>query len=61
MAIIYNYFKCESDDREKHLGFTSWDNFFTRLFNPGIRPVQDPEDPIQSPMHVNLLHLDHCS
>ena len=38
-------FKCESDDREKHLGFTSWDNFFTRLFNPGIRPVQDPEDP----------------
>ena len=38
-------FKCASEDREKHLGFTSWDNFFTRLFNPGIRPVQDPDDP----------------
>ena len=38
-------FKCASEDREKHLGFTSWVNFFTRLFNPGIRPVQDPDDP----------------
>ena len=38
-------FKCASEDREKHLGFISWVNFFTRLFNPGIRPVQDPDDP----------------
>lgn len=38
-------FHCPSPDREKHFGFTSWDNFFTRKFNPGIRPVQDPDDP----------------
>ncbi|WP_297817567.1 phosphatidylserine decarboxylase family protein [uncultured Lactobacillus sp.] len=38
-------FQCKSSDPEQHLGFTSWDNFFTRLFNPGIRPVQDPDDP----------------
>ncbi|EXJ70834.1 uncharacterized protein A1O5_05824 [Cladophialophora psammophila CBS 110553] len=25
-------------------GFTSWDKFFTRKFNPGIRPVAFPDD-----------------
>lgn len=25
-------------------GFTSWDNFFTRLFRPGVRPVEFPNN-----------------
>lgn len=37
-------FHCNSLDKDKHLGFTSWDDFFTRVFNPGIRPVQAPDD-----------------
>ncbi|KAH9487443.1 L-tryptophan decarboxylase [Psilocybe cubensis] len=27
-----------------HWGFQSWDDFFTRLFRPGIRPVEAPDD-----------------
>ena len=41
---FFNLFNCPSEDRTKHLGFTSWDKFFTRDFNPGIRPVQNKED-----------------
>jgi len=33
---IYNY-KC--DPSKPYFGFTSWDNFFTREFNPGVREV----------------------
>lgn len=33
---IYNY-KC--DITQPYLGYTSWDNFFTREFNPGVREV----------------------
>ena len=32
------------DPSKPHYGFTSWDNFFTREFQPGVRPVADPED-----------------
>lgn len=42
---FFNLFNCPSEDRTKHLGFTSWDKFFTRTFNPGIRPVQNRDDP----------------
>ena len=35
-------FKCKPN--EKHYGFTSWDDFFTREFRDGIRPVASPED-----------------
>ena len=35
-------FKC--DPEAEHYGFKSWDDFFTREFRPGIRPVQSPED-----------------
>ena len=35
-------FKCKP--REKHHGFTSWDDFFTREFRDGIRPVESPGD-----------------
>ncbi|GAD91542.1 phosphatidylserine decarboxylase, putative [Paecilomyces variotii No. 5] len=27
-----------------HWGFKSWDDFFTRRFRPGLRPVADPDD-----------------
>jgi phosphatidylserine decarboxylase len=35
-------FECDKEDL--NLGFTSWDAFFTRLFRPGMRPVDDPDD-----------------
>lgn len=38
-------FKCASSDFDKHLGFKSWDDYFTREFNPGVRPVENPDDP----------------
>ena len=28
--------------REKHWGFTSWNDYFTRRFKPGARPIADP-------------------
>lgn len=28
----------------KHFGFTSWDDFFTRRFRPGVRPIASPLD-----------------
>jgi phosphatidylserine decarboxylase len=30
--------------REKHWGFTSWNDYFTRRFKPGARPIADPGD-----------------
>ncbi len=30
--------------REKHWGFTSWNDYFTRRFKPGARPIADPDD-----------------
>lgn len=35
-------FKC--DPSKPHWGFTSWDNFFTREFRKGVRPVSHPDD-----------------
>lgn len=32
------------DPKAKHHGFNSWDDFFTRVFRPGIRPVASPDD-----------------
>ncbi|OJJ08190.1 hypothetical protein ASPVEDRAFT_179396 [Aspergillus versicolor CBS 583.65] len=32
------------DPTAKHYGFASWDDFFTRVFRPGIRPVAAPDD-----------------
>ncbi len=34
-----------SDPNLPHYGFTSWDDFFTRQFRPGRRPVAAPDDP----------------
>ena len=33
------------DPNKPHYGYTSWDDFFTRLFRDGIRPVASPDDP----------------
>jgi phosphatidylserine decarboxylase len=30
--------------REKHWGFTSWNDYFTRRLKPGARPIADPDD-----------------
>ncbi|GAB5399660.1 MAG: phosphatidylserine decarboxylase family protein [Aureisphaera sp.] len=35
-------FKC--DPSAPHHGFTSWDDFFTREFRDGVRPIADPEN-----------------
>ena len=35
-------FKC--DPEAPHYGFKSWDDFFTREFRDGIRPVESPDD-----------------
>ena len=35
-------FKC--DPAEPHHGYKSWDDFFTREFRPGVRPVARPDD-----------------
>jgi phosphatidylserine decarboxylase len=32
------------DPKQPHHGFTSWDNFFTRLFRDGQRPLASPDD-----------------
>ena len=35
-------FKCDPD--APHYGYKSWDDFFTREFRPGVRPVEFPDD-----------------
>jgi len=35
-------FRCTP--QQPHWGFVSWDDFFTREFRPGVRPVAQPED-----------------
>jgi phosphatidylserine decarboxylase len=35
-------FRC--DPSEPHHGYKSWDDFFTREFRPGVRPVARPDD-----------------
>jgi phosphatidylserine decarboxylase len=32
------------DPGQPHWGFRSWDDFFTREFRPGVRPVAHPDD-----------------
>lgn len=34
----------EHDPDDEHAGFTSWNDFFTRTFTPGARPVAGPHD-----------------
>ncbi|KAG7100140.1 hypothetical protein E1B28_001920 [Marasmius oreades] len=32
------------DPTDKHYGFKSWDDFFTRKFRPGARPIAEPDN-----------------
>jgi phosphatidylserine decarboxylase len=34
----------EHEPADPHWGFTSWNDFFTRRFRDGVRPVEAPED-----------------
>ena len=36
--------ECEYDPSDKYWGFRSWNDFFTRRFKPGARPVASPGD-----------------
>ena len=40
--IFIKSFHC--DPSKPHYGFTSWDDFFTRTFREGVRPVASPND-----------------
>ncbi|MFM5510524.1 phosphatidylserine decarboxylase family protein [Aeromonas rivipollensis] len=41
-ASFEQIFQCNPAD--PHYGFGCWDDFFTRTFRPGVRPVSAPED-----------------
>lgn len=49
------------DPHASYRGFTSWDNFFTRRFRPGQRPVSAPDDDavIVSPCEAAPYKLAH--
>ena len=49
-------FAVRSTDVKQKLGYTSWDDFFTRKFKPGIRPVASPDDDDVMLTPVNLPH-----
>lgn len=34
-----------TDTTDKYYGFKSWNDFFTRQFKPGMRPIDSPDDP----------------
>ena len=42
MPNFVKWFQC--NPYEEHYGFKSWDDFFTREFRPGVRPVESPDD-----------------
>ncbi|KIK21048.1 hypothetical protein PISMIDRAFT_12558 [Pisolithus microcarpus 441] len=42
---FYDAWVCRDSDPNKHYGFTSWDDFFTRRFRPQMREVLDPDNP----------------
>jgi phosphatidylserine decarboxylase len=41
-ATFEQIFQCDPSSQAH--GYKSWDDFFTRLFRPGIRPVAEPQD-----------------
>ena len=34
----------ELDPKDRYWGFASWNDFFTRRFRPGVRPIAEPEN-----------------
>ncbi|KAG6861469.1 hypothetical protein C0995_016248 [Termitomyces sp. Mi166 len=49
------------DTTKPHWGFTSWDNFFTRRFKDGVRPLPNPYDSsiITSPCEGVVYNISH--
>ncbi|CAE7057548.1 unnamed protein product [Rhizoctonia solani] len=49
------------DPGADHFGFTSWDDFFTRQFREGVRPVVSPDDNniIHSACEAALYNISH--
>ena len=43
-ATFVDAYECNPNDPSEAYGYTSWDDFFTRLFKPGFRPVESPQD-----------------
>jgi len=39
-----NITEFQYDDSQPYWGFSSWNDFFTRQFKPGMRPVANPDD-----------------
>ncbi len=42
---FHDIFACPNNDIDQQYGFKSWDHFFTRTFNPGVRPVANADAP----------------
>ena len=51
---FHDIFACPNNDIDQQYGFKSWDHFFTRTFNPGVRPVANADDHIV--LHITF-HL----
>ncbi|MFM0074912.1 phosphatidylserine decarboxylase family protein [Paraburkholderia sediminicola] len=49
------------DPHEPYWGFASWNDFFTRQFRPGVRPVDEPDNPkvIVSPCEAAPYNIQH--
>jgi len=49
------------DPSKPHYGFTSWDDFFTRQFQPNVRPVACPDDNkvIVNPCEAAPFRVEH--
>lgn len=49
------------DPHEPYWGFASWNDFFTRRFRPGARPVEEPDNPkvIVSPCEAAPCNIQH--
>jgi len=45
LSNFLNTFEVPDKNDPIHYGFTSWDQFFTRKFLPGLRPVACPDNP----------------
>lgn len=61
-AAIPNFaetFVCDPDAH--HYGFTSWDDFFTRHFRPGVRPIEFKENDaiINSACESTVYKIEH--
>lgn len=50
-----HFFK--SDPSDKYYGFKSWDDFFTRVFVDGVRPVAEGDDVIANACESAPLHV----